>query len=62
MLSRAIVWLPLVGVIIGSMNALAYMLGNVMAGPDAGVFFAMGANLFLTGTHAGNHEGQPPGN
>ena len=49
MLSRAIVWLPLVGVIIGSMNALAYMLGNVMAGPEAGVFFAMGANLFLTG-------------
>ena len=49
MLSRAIVWLPLVGVIIGSMNALAYMIGNVMAGPEAGVFFAMGANLFLTG-------------
>ncbi|MBQ1868657.1 MAG: adenosylcobinamide-GDP ribazoletransferase, partial [Selenomonas sp.] len=49
MLSRAIIWLPLVGLVIGGINALAYMLGSVMAGPVAGVFFAMGANLFLTG-------------
>ena len=49
MLSRAIIWLPLVGLVIGGINALAYMFGSVMAGPVAGVFFAMGANLFLTG-------------
>ncbi|WP_033169121.1 adenosylcobinamide-GDP ribazoletransferase [Selenomonas sp. ND2010] len=49
MLSRAIIWLPLVGLIIGGINALAYMLGSFLAGPVAGVFFAMGANLFLTG-------------
>ena len=49
MLSRAIIWLPLVGLVIGGINALAYMLGSVMAGPVAGVFFAMVANLFLTG-------------
>lgn len=49
MLSRAIIWLPLVGLIIGGINVLAYMAGSFMAGPVAGVFFAMGANLFLTG-------------
>lgn len=49
MLPRAVVWLPLVGLVIGSINALAYELGNLMAGPAAGILLAMGANLFLTG-------------
>ena len=49
MLSRAVVWLPVVGLVIGSINALAYEAGNLLAGPMAGILVAMGANLFLTG-------------
>lgn len=49
MLARAVIWLPVVGLVIGSLNALAYALGNAMAGPTVGVLLTIGANLFLTG-------------
>lgn len=49
MLAKSISWLPMVGMVVGILNAVVYALGNFLAGPHIGVLAAIGMNLFVTG-------------